>query len=103
VAVAFKLRIPGATIEQYEQVIDLMGFGAGVGDADGAIFHWVAKTDDGLLVVDVWETDEQFERFSAEQIAPFMQQVGIADPPQVTRHEVHNYLVGKEIAAGITA
>ncbi len=25
---------------------------------DGAIFHWVAKTDDGIVVVDVWETDE---------------------------------------------
>jgi hypothetical protein len=101
-AVAFKMRFPGATIEQYEQVIELMGFTGDVADADGAIFHWVAKTDDGLLVVDVWESDEQFERFSEEQIGPFTQQVGM-DPPQITRHEVHNTLIGAGVAARATA
>lgn len=99
-AVAFKMRFPGATIEQYEQVRELMGFTEGIADADGAIFHWVAKTDDGLLVVDVWESDEQFQRFSEEQIAPFTQQVGITEPPTISRHEVHNMLVGTGIAAG---
>ncbi len=102
-AVAFKMRFPGATIEQYDQIIELMGFTGGVADADGAIFHWVAKTDDGLLVVDVWESDEQFERFSEEQIGPFTQQVGVTEPPQITRHEVHNHLVGAGVAARTTA
>jgi hypothetical protein len=102
-AVAFKMRFPGATIEQYEQVIELMGFTGDVADADGAIFHWVAKTDDGLLVVDVWESDEQFERFSEEQIKPFTQQVGITEPPLITRHEVHNTLIGAGVAARATA
>jgi hypothetical protein len=75
-AVAFKLRFTGATIEQYDEVIELMGFTGGTADADGAIFHWVAKTDDGLLVVDVWESDEQFERFSEEQIVPYTHRPG---------------------------
>ena len=97
-AVAFKMRFRGATLEQYDQIIDLMGFGDGTADADGAIFHWVAKTDDGLLVVDLWESDEQFQRFSDEQIGPFTQQVGITEPPQITRPEVHNFLVGAGIA-----
>jgi hypothetical protein len=101
-AVAFKMRFPGATIEQYEQVLELMGFTGDVADADGAIFHWVAKTDDGLLVVDVWESDEQFERFSEEQIGPFTQQVGMG-PPKITRHEVHNTLIGAGVAARATA
>jgi hypothetical protein len=102
-AVAFKMRFPGATIEQYEQILELMGFTSGVADVDGAIFHWVAETDDGLLVVDVWEGDEQFQRFSDEQIGPFTQQVGITEPPQITRHEVHNFLVGAGITARTTA
>lgn len=101
-AVAFKMRFRGATIEQYDQVLELMGFTGGIVDADGAIFHWVAKTDDGILVVDVWESDEQFERFSEEQIGPFSEQVGIPEPPQVSRHEVHNLLVGAGITAGAT-
>jgi hypothetical protein len=102
-AVAFKLRFPGATIEQYDEVIELMGFTSGTAEADGAIFHWVAKTDDGLLVIDVWESDEHFERFSEEQIVPYTQQVGMTEPPTITRHEVHNYLVGASVTAGTSA
>jgi hypothetical protein len=102
-AVAFKMRFPGATLEQYDQIIDLMGFGDGRADADGAIFHWVSKTDDGLLVVDVWESDEQFQRFSDEQIGPFTQQVGITEPPKISRHEVHNHLVGSGVLAAASA
>lgn len=102
-AVAFKMRFPGATVEQYDQVIELMGFTSGIAEADGAIFHWVAETEDGLLVVDVWESDEQFERFSEEQIGPFTQQAGITEPPKISRHEVHNHLVGAGVAARATA
>jgi hypothetical protein len=102
-AVAFKMRFSGATIEQYEQVLELMGFTEGTANADGAIFHWAAKTDDGLLVIDVWESDEHFQRFSDEKIVPFTQQVGITEPPTITRHEVHNFLVGAGVTAGTAA
>jgi hypothetical protein len=84
-------------------VIELMGFTSGTADADGAIFHWVAKTDDGLLVVDVWESDEHFDRFSEEQILPFTAQVGITGTPQISRHEVHNLLVGEQVLARASA
>jgi hypothetical protein len=32
----------------------------------GAISHWVAQTDDGMRVVDVWETREAYDQFAAE-------------------------------------
>jgi len=98
-AVAFKMKFEGATLEQYDQVMELMGLSDGGPTPDGAIFHWVAKTDDGILVVDVWETDAQFNRFAEEQIGPYTQQVGIPAPPVVTRYEVHNTLVGDKVAA----
>ena len=60
--------------------------------ADEAYFHWCAATDDGLLVVDVWETEEAFNKFAEEKIMPLTAEVGIA-PPQVTAHPVHNYLL----------
>jgi hypothetical protein len=75
-----------------------MGFTDGVADVDGAVFHWVAKTDEGIMVVDVWETDEQFNRFAEEHIGPYSQQVGIPNPPVVTRHEVHNMLTSARAA-----
>ena len=98
-AVAYKMRFEGATLEQYDQIIGLMGMETGVADVDGAIFHWVTKTDDGLLVVDVWESDEHFNRFAEEQIGPYSQQVGIPNPPVITRHEVHNTIVGSRVGA----
>lgn len=96
---AFEMRFEGATLDQYDQVMELMGLTSGDTAPDGAIFHWVAKTDGGLVVVDVWETDEQFNRFAEEQIGPFTQQVGIPAPPVVTRYAVHNTLVGAGAAA----
>jgi hypothetical protein len=91
-AVAYKMKFPGATLEQYDRVMELMGLEGGDVQPDGAIFHWVAQTDDGILVVDVWESDAQFEKFAKEQIRPYTQQVGITDEPKMTRFEVHNML-----------
>lgn len=101
-AVAYEMRFEGATLDQYDRVIELMGFEpGGVGPIEGAVFHWVAKTDDGILVVDVWESDEQFNRFAEEQIGPYTKQVGIPKPPEITRYEVHNTLVAPKFAAAL--
>ena len=91
-AVAIEMNFKGATLDQYDQVIELMGLGGDAPSPPGALFHWVAKTDDGIRVVDVWETMEQFKKFSDEQIGPYTQQVGIPAPPEVTTYEVHNTL-----------
>ena len=100
-AVAYKMRFEGATLEQYDQIVALMGMEDGVAHVDGAIFHWVTEIPDGLLVVDVWETDEQFNRFAEEKIGPYSQQVGIPNPPVTTRHEIHNSIVGAKIPAHV--
>ena len=97
-AVAFKMKFEGATLEQYDRVMELMGLDEGDSSPEGAVFHWVAPTDNGLIVVDVWESDEQFNKFAEEQIGPYTQQVGIPNPPTVTRYDVHNTLVGEAAA-----
>jgi hypothetical protein len=94
-AVAIELRFTGATLAQYDRVIELMGLTGDAPAPPGALFHWVAKTDDGIRVVDVWETREQFDRFADEQIGPFTAQAGITEPPQITATEVHNYLIAR--------
>jgi hypothetical protein len=81
----------GATLEQYDQVCQKMGLTPkGPGPA-GAISHFATMTDSGLRVVDVWETQEQFEKFAAEQIGPYAQEVGIPSQPKLTFFDVHNY------------
>ena len=68
-----------------------MGFRPGGPGGPGGLYHWVTKTDDGLRVVDVWESPEQFQRFADEAIGPITQEVGLP-APEVRMHEVHNYL-----------
>ena len=91
-AVAIMMDFPGATLEQYDQVIDRMGLTPGGETPPGALFHWVAATDQGIRVVDVWESQEQFDKFAEEQIGPHTSAVGIAEPKR-TVHEVHNHLI----------
>ena len=92
-AVAFEMNFKGATLAQYDQVMGLMGLSSGGATPPGAISHWAAQTDDGLRVVDVWETAEAFNDFAENQIGPFTAQAGFSGPPEVTSYEVHNYLV----------
>ena len=91
-AVAVQLDFRGGTLEQYDEVIQKMGFMTrGAGPA-GLLFHWATKTADGIRVVDVWESREQFEKFGQEKIGPITAEVGVPGPPQTTFLEVHNYL-----------
>lgn len=91
-AIAVQLDFPGATLSQYDQVIQKMGFRPGGPGAPGGLFHWVTKTDTGIRVTDVWDSREKFERFSKEQIGPLTAEVGLTAPPKVTLFEVHSYL-----------
>ena len=90
--VAVVMNFQGGTLEQYDQVIERMGFEPGGSGPPGALFHWVAATADGILVTDVWETAEQFQQFSDEKIGPISQEVGVPGPPDLTFHEIHSYL-----------
>jgi hypothetical protein len=95
-AVAIEMDFKGATLEQYDEVLKLMGLDdPNAPPPDGAIFHWVAKTADGIKVVDVWETREQYDKFAQEQIGPYSQQAGIPAPPETTYRDVHNTLGGE--------
>lgn len=91
-AVGVEMHFAGATLEQYDQVIEKMGFRPGGPAAPGELFHWVTQTGDGLRIVDVWDSLETFQRFADEQIGPISREVGVADPPRVQTFEVHNFL-----------
>jgi hypothetical protein len=90
-AVAIEMNFKGATIDQYDQVIDKMGLTGG-STPPGAISHWVAKTDDGFRVVDVWETKDGFDRFAEDKIGPYTREAGINEQPEIRVYDVHNHL-----------
>ena len=43
---------------------------------NGGVFQVVARTDDGVLMVNLWENEEGMRRV-AEQIAPIAQEAGL--------------------------
>ena len=91
-AVAVQLDFRGGTLEQYDQVIEKMGFQPGGPGGPGGLFHWVTRTEDGIRVTDVWESQEAFDAFAQEKIGPITQEVGVPNPPEIQVFEVHNYL-----------
>lgn len=90
-AVAVQMDFRDATLEQYDRVIERMRLTPRGRGPRHAISHHVAETDQGLRVVDVWETREAFDRFAEEQIGPFAAEAGMSAPQDVTFFEVHNY------------
>ena len=88
-AVGLILDFNGGTLDQYDQITEKMDLGGKV--PPGAIFHWVAATDDGIRVVDVWEDRATFDKFAEEKIGPFSAEVG-APQPEITEYAVHNTL-----------
>jgi heme-degrading monooxygenase HmoA len=68
---------------------------------DGLIAHVMTKTPDGMHVVDIWESREDFEKFNEERLMPATQQVmterGISmDPlPQPTFEEAFDLVRGR--------
>jgi hypothetical protein len=94
VPVGIVLDFKGATLDQYDQVIERMGLEPGGDAPPGGLFHWVTATDDGIRVTDVWETREQFQQFADTQIGPITQEVGFPAPPDITFHEVHSHIGG---------
>ena len=90
--IAVQIDYPGGTLAQYDQVVQKLGFRPGGPGDPGGLFHWVTKTADGIRIVDVWESREQFEKFSAEKAQPLAAEAGFKQQPKITFFEVHNYL-----------
>lgn len=78
---------PEATSAQYEEARQQVDW-EGRAPAGGK-FHVAWFADDGLHVLDLWETAADFERFAAERLMPAVQRIGIQGEPKVEFHPVH--------------
>lgn len=83
-AVCLVINIPGATLEQYDQAREALGDPLG----EGQISHVAGATDDGMCVVDVWESRADFDRFMEERLGEQLQRLGFPQP-QITEFPVH--------------
>jgi hypothetical protein len=79
----------GATAEQYDKTNEIMGVSSGSG-IPGLICHSAALTDDGIQIVDVWESEEAFQDFLQNRLGPALGQVSM--PPAEPRIlPIHNH------------
>lgn len=90
-AIAVQMDFPGATLEQYDEVIKLMGLRPGGPGPAGSVSHWVADIPGGIRVVDVWNAQADFEAFAQNQIGPMTAKVGMSPPASTDFFEVHNH------------
>ncbi|MBV9291843.1 MAG: hypothetical protein JO222_05275 [Frankiales bacterium] len=77
----------GVTVDQYEQARAQVQWETDV--PPGAIYHAASFDDAGAHIVDIWETAEDFQRFSDTRLGPAVAEIGIAGEPQVQIRPAH--------------
>jgi hypothetical protein len=78
------------TTERYDEVIRRLEQ-AGAGSPPGRTYHCAfAGPDGGVMVFDVWESQEAFEEFG-ETLVPIMSELG-SSPGEPMVAEVHNQI-----------
>jgi hypothetical protein len=63
-------------------------------DPPGLILHTASHSKVGMRIIDVWESEELYRRFEAEQLVPAMARIGApptpSDAPKPLEFEVYN-------------
>jgi hypothetical protein len=70
---------------------------------DGANFHVAGFDGNTLRVVDIWDSQEDFERFAQERLMPGLRELGIDGEPNVRFYPVHAVYAPAYEAAGSSA
>jgi heme-degrading monooxygenase HmoA len=92
-AVLAMMEIPGATTADYDRVNEILGITPSDPPA-GLVSHTVGSTDAGLMIADVWESQQAFEEFfTGRNVAGAIEQVGVT-PGEARFADVHNHLPG---------
>jgi hypothetical protein len=86
-ATVMNMHWPEVTRQQYEQVRGDVRWETDL--PDGAKFHVAWWASDGLHVLDIWESQAQFERFAQERLSGGVQRAGITTQPNVEFSEAH--------------
>ena len=92
-SVLMTLEVPGGTTAKYDRTNEILGI-AGEHDAPpGLITHVCGITDDGILMVDVWDSVASLEDFAHNRLGAALEQAGMPGArPQTS--PVHNFLFG---------
>jgi hypothetical protein len=88
-AVAMFMKFPGCTREQYESVINELKLNDPNNVPSGLLHHVAGPLENGWSVIDVWESQKEFDVFFQSKLRQAMQNAKI-QPPQPITFQVHN-------------
>jgi hypothetical protein len=102
-AVMMIMDAPEGTTDQYDRTNEIMGLRGDEDAPEGLIQHVAASDGNGLLIVDVWESEDAFGRFYEQRLGPALEQSGVAASAGDPRPPlpVHNALTGKGAEANV--
>lgn len=78
---------PEVSIAQYEQARKEINWEGNV--PQGAMFHVAWMGNDGFHVLDLWNSQADFDRFARERMMPGVQKIGIQGQPMVEFFDAH--------------
>jgi hypothetical protein len=85
-------RFKGATTEQYDNSVKAVHPDGGKGLPPGQTYHAAGPTDDGIVIVALWDSESSWVKFRDGTLLPGLASVenGLAGPPEKTTFELHN-------------
>jgi hypothetical protein len=90
-AVCLVINFSGIDAKKYDAILDHMRkTGTSPEDAPGFISHAVGFMGDDCHVVDLWESQADFERFLEKRLRPAFDTLRITAEARVNAFEVHN-------------
>jgi heme-degrading monooxygenase HmoA len=85
------IELDGFTTDDYDALTREMEAHSGDGSAHPAVAHVVGATENGLVVVDIWESGQAFAKFGETELAPRMGSDQMARmQPRVS--QMHNHV-----------
>ena len=78
---------PEVSKEQYEKARSSVKWETDV--PEGAKFHVSWFADDGLHVIDLWDSPAQFQNFAEARLRPATERIGIKGEPKVEFQPAH--------------
>jgi len=87
-------KFPGGTAEQYDRTIAVVHPGEGL--PAGQTYHAAGPSEDGWVVVAIWDSRESWQTFRNETLIPGLQGVedGLPAPPEETPFDIHRWVTG---------
>jgi len=90
-AVMSRVEFHGGTTAQYDRVNEILGINGEDDAPDGLIQHVCGITEDGIIVIDVWDAPEAMMRFAEERLGAALREVEAPEAmPEITH--VHNMI-----------